>query len=242
MRSLLSLLFISLVCQAQVMQQGIVATTTSGAAPPAITQVNKAVDSSSGTSTTISAPATSHTSGNTIAVFFRSSGGVTITGVSDTAMNSYSACSTLYTGQAGISQWWCACNITGNASNVVTGTFDNNTSNRAIHVIQYSGIALTSCNDVDAGGHVDNTVTTATSSSFTTSQASEVLLMGVNVGGFGTTFTQGTGWTIQDTSPDGFSATEGKIVSSIQTGVTADMSFSSVGFGQSNAVASLKGQ
>lgn len=194
---------------------------------------------------TIAAAAASHTTGNLIAVGIRwGVTAVTVTGVADTALNSYTAL-TKYSGTGGW-QWWYAKNITGNAANVVTVTFSATTNFPAVIVYQVSGANATS--PVDVGTDVGSSVgsggspQTYTSPLFTTSNANDIILFGVTVGALGETMTAGTiGGVTALLTPSGASnpiaAAEYLVVSSIQSSITATITASAGASGVYSVIA-----
>jgi len=125
-------------------------------------------------------------------------------------------------------QWFFAKNIAGNGSDSVTAAFSVAESFVTLHVLEYSGLDTVSPLDVDTGTGGSGTGGTLTSPAFTTSQASEVVLVGGAATGF-VTFTAGAGYTLrtQDTGP--VAATEDQIFASVQTGITATMTQSGSG-------------
>lgn len=103
------------------------------------------VANGSAAATTLASPALSTTTGNSLLVGCLSQVGdyvsTTITGVTDTAGNTYTALTMQGSAGAGaqILRWFYCHNITGNASNVATGTWSASTSSRHIIQIQFSG-------------------------------------------------------------------------------------------------------
>lgn len=134
-------------------------------------------------STTVASAAKSTTSGNSLLVGCMSqegSGVATISGVTDTAGNTFTAL-TMYDDGAGggVLRWFYCHNITGDASNIVTGTWS--TAERYKHIIQIeisgaknqapvadvSGVALpgaTVSASVDMGSAIGAIFSIATSS------------------------------------------------------------------------------
>jgi hypothetical protein len=105
----------------------------------AFTFVNSGSDYIAATATTIDAPATSLTSGNTIVVYARA-GTHAVSGITDTAGNTYTEILDSFATTNNLtsgSLWYCA-NATGHASNVVTVTFASSAINRGVITAQYS--------------------------------------------------------------------------------------------------------
>jgi hypothetical protein len=94
-------------------------------------------------------------------------------------------------------------------------------------VYQFSGASLAAPKDFNGACATNNSlVMTATTAAFTTTAANEVLLIGVQGGSNSNTFTAGSGYTL-GAAIGGVAGgrTEFKSVTSIQTGVTASMTF-----------------
>ena len=143
-----------------------------------IEYVNGAVNFNEAAGSTIAAPATNHTAGNLLVVFVSSKNGdgTDVTAIADTAGNTYTRITGIVSRYAGWSEieMWYAKNITGNANNIVTVTFNASYTNRGIQVLQYSGCDPTAPLDQSAVGE-DFTATPATAN-ITTTQADEVLV------------------------------------------------------------------
>ena len=148
----------------------------------AIAFVNSAVgDAGAVASSTIASAAFSVTTGNTIIVgvsSYNAGAFRTVTGIADTAGNTYTKCGAGYNADAGSDiEIWVATNITGNASNIVTATFSNTTAYRHIAACQYSGLATSSVYDAGSTGKLDASDTTSHSSNTAvTSVADEVIV------------------------------------------------------------------
>lgn len=173
---------------------------------------------------TIAAAAASHTAANCLAVSVSwYAAGVTISSVTDTAGNTYTARTRVdVPGYDDRLQIFYAYNISGNASNVVTATFSASAPYVAIAVEQYSGILTTGTPyDTEASGTDNLTTQTLTSGAFTTSQADELIYVALYAPN-PTSLTAGSGYTLRENLFNGSSAgVEDKIVASIQTSVTA---------------------
>ena len=145
----------------------------------AITFVNAYADADAGGDGTIATTAQNHTTGNTIIVFAAQStpGGRTVTGVADTASNSYSRAGTAYGQDADhIMDVWVATDITGNASNIVTVTFSDTSSYRGIACVQYSGLDPTAPYEAQSSGSLSSSGTTHTTGTATTTTADSLVL------------------------------------------------------------------
>lgn len=178
-------------------------------------------DYSGASGTTIVASAIPVTTGNFIAVFYRAANSSAFTATaSDTAGNTYSVV-TYATNTSDKCGMLYAKNITGNAANIVTLTLSGAVPFRAVMVLQYSGIDPVSPLDTFAIGN--GSASTPTVGPFTTSTANELIVAGVMTNS-GLSFVAGSGYTLQITAPSSQGAVEDRIVSSIQTGVTATFS------------------
>ena len=179
----------------------------------ALAHVNATSGSGDGGSTTIAATAANHTGGNLLVVcVVWSSAAQTLSSIADTAGNTYTRHpSSKQDSGSDNTEIFYAKNITGNASNVVTATFSGSSTFRRIMVDQISG-ADTSA-PADQAGIGGGTSATATTSSFTTTQADEIIVAGV--GNTNTTsFSAGAAGTIRVNNVGGDSAMEDNIVSS----------------------------
>lgn len=190
------------------------------------TLVHSEQNSADSAATSIACPAISTTTGNLLVIFFRQSGNTNLpSSVADTAGNTFHG-----NGQADISgvggdaiTHYYAYNITGNASNVVTVTWGGNESFRAITCLEFSGVG--------SSDPLDQVVTTRqssstsiTSGSVTTTQNDEIIAIGVGTGSTSATYTPDTGYTLGPTVTSKDAASEYKVVSSIQGGITPAMS------------------
>jgi len=192
--------------------------------PPAsspITLVNTAVDEGSASATTVAAPATSLTAGNLLVVTARSAG-ITISGVADTAGNTYTRITGVITTGATPHHLdlWYAQNTLGNASNVVTVTFSSSAATRSVITAQYSGLKTTGALDVSATGLSSGV--SVTSGNYTTTQADELIVAGVNSETTGNSWTPGSGFTLRATGDSKIQYID-RTVSTIQTAQHASM-------------------
>ena len=147
-------------------------------------------------------------------------GGASVT-VSDTAGNTYVSLTPQLRGTDSAYGVWChySLNVTGAASNVVVfagpSVFEG-------AVVQYSGVATSSALDVTGVGAAGNS-NTATTASFTTSTANQLILSATPAELWGiTSFTiGGVAANSRVTSPSGTITIADRIVSSIQSGIAA---------------------
>jgi hypothetical protein len=151
----------------------------------AIAYVNGFCSSTAGSATTVASSAQNHTAGNTVIVFvsnYTSGGFKTISGIADTAGNTYTKCGGDWGGDANQNNiCYVATNITGNASNVVTVTFATAATYRVLAVLQYSGLATSDVYDAANTGSVvagsnSGAPTTWTGNSVTTSADDQIVL------------------------------------------------------------------
>lgn len=192
----------------------------------AIQYVNGATTSNlTGTSiTSLSTPSFNATTGNLIIVGFRSSDGAT---VSDTAGNTYTRVVNAFgVTNVGTLSFFYAKNITGNANNVVTVSF-NSGGYQEVCVAQYSGCDKN--NPLDVGGSTNTTSGSSSSSitspSFSTTTANQLIICFATVSNNTTvSFTAGSGYTLRNTGV--VSSLQERIVSSTQSSVTASISAS----------------
>ena len=151
----------------------------SGVQVMAIAFVNANASNNTAAATTIASGALATTTGNAIfvAISAYSSNG-TVTGVADTAGNTYVRAGNEEGGDATHkASVWYALNITGNASNVVTATYTGSSAYRCIAVAQFSGIATSGAYDQTAAVTTTAQGTTFTSNNTgTTTQADELVI------------------------------------------------------------------
>lgn len=195
-------------------------------APPAFVNAASGSDLSGVPAASLSTSAFSATAGNLIVVFARQSspGGNALTGtITDTAGNTYTLIRYETLGISDRCGLWYATNIAGNASNVVTAAWSTNSLFTGVTAVQYSGLSTTSPLDTSTSANV-LAATSITSPAFTTTAANEVLVAAGTVNFSPNTFTAGAGYAIVAVDALNLQAVENKVVSSIQTGVTASMS------------------
>lgn len=188
----------------------------------AIAYVNSATPITAGSGAAVAFGATSLTGGNALVVVIRWSSAVTVSSITDTALNTYTQVKTQNMGSDHSAMWY-AQGVTGNASNVVTINFSAAATNVYAVNAQYSGLATSSALDATVSGSA--TGTTVTSPAFSTVQASEVIVIGfAAAGGSGTGFTpSGTSGTYTSRSIEGnnVAGVADFIASSTQSGATA---------------------
>lgn len=150
------------------------------ATPPPVAYVSGSIASSgSSTGTTWTAPSIATTAGNTLIVGTSGyTSGSAVTGVSDTAGNTFIKLGTTGGGDATHKMdVWTAYNIQGNAANVVTLTYNQATAFRVVAVAQFSGLAADGYDAVSAFKlDAASTATHTTANTATTAQASELVV------------------------------------------------------------------
>lgn len=167
----------------------------------AIAFVNSTTGTNDAGATSLAATAANHTAGNLIVVGVVWSNNTTLNTVTDTALNTYvSTGQKASNGTTDHTEIFYAKNVTGNASNVVTGNFSASSSFRRIMVMQISGCDTTAPFTTGEGGSaVTSATTTHTTSSFATATADEVICTFAG-GSTGVTWSAGAAGTMHVTS------------------------------------------
>ncbi|MBX4191247.1 MAG: fibronectin type III domain-containing protein [Candidatus Doudnabacteria bacterium] len=204
-----------------------------------ITRVNTVTNHLVTTGSTVSTSATNHTTGNAIVMSIgwedvnRTNAQITI---SDTAGNTYTKLTqSIEDGAHGLVAY--SCNITGNANNVVTINFGVNVPSRFIFVAQYSGLATSNCLDQQNINTIGSSPSTnLTTQSITTTQANELIFIGIKTYD-STSYNPGTGYTEIHDIGDSSTVVE-RIVSS--TGTFSSLVTSSISTNFSATIASFK--
>lgn len=140
--------------------------------------VNSVGTTNAGGSTTIVSPVLACSAGNTIIVGVSSytfGGKRTVSGVTDSAGNSYSRCGSAEGGDANHGQEvWVASNISAHAANAITVTFSASATYRVVAVTQYSGLAALNVFDAAGAGQLSPVGTSFVTNAATTTQADEL--------------------------------------------------------------------
>ncbi len=178
--------------------------------------------------TTISCPAMATSSGNLEVVFFRQTNNATLPiSVTNTAGDVFTGMGQSNIGPPlgddAITHFYFP-NITGNAADVITVTWGGVEQFRRITCYEIAGADPVSPLDQVVEAIQQTGVTSITSDPFTTTQADEIILAGIGTSSTTASYTPDTGYTLGPTLTNSAAATEYKIVSTIQTGVTAAMS------------------
>lgn len=191
--------------------------------------VNVGTGGNDATGTTIATAATSLTAGNTIAVgVVWTSATTTVTGVTDTAGNTYTQVSGSFMRSANndATDIWVATNATGNASNVVTAAYSATSPFRRIKTHQYSGLATTSVSDGGANGFT--AAGTSISTGSMTATTSDGVVFAIMSSNSAQTYTAGTSFTLRGTvqstdtqSEDRILAATGSYTASVTAGSSA---------------------
>lgn len=168
---------------------------------PGVYLVAKAVGNGSGAATTTASAATEVKAGWTILAFISNeNSSSTVSGVADTAGNTFtsdSTCKVTLATQGRGEMWW-AKNATANAADVVTATHTSS-SFRNIVVMTVSGANATSPFDVCATGTANSGSANITTASFTPSTSTGSNFMGAYITA-GAALTAGTNYNIITTS------------------------------------------
>lgn len=188
-----------------------------------------AFDISGSSVPSLATAATSHTAGNLLVVgvaWFHADN--TISSVTNTAGDTFTAASARYTDTNDNRvqlQTWYSLSSAGHASDVVTATFSANTPYIKMAVLQFSGMLTASGLDVIQSNFGTGSAQSVT---VTTTQADEVVVSIASMFG-GTTFTQGSGYTLVAGSLGGEVGVQFKILSATLTGGSVPMTSSSSG-------------
>lgn len=139
--------------------------------------------------------------------------------VTDTAGDTFTQIGALFPDPGGSGYCfgrWYASGITGNASNTITLTW-----NQSSVFQNFSGLEIVGVTTLDAQPTPGGGTNGATTGTFTTTAAREILVGGIETASVANTFTPGAGFTLSAASLDSrqVGQAEYKIVSSIQTGV-----------------------
>lgn len=159
--------------------------------------------SGSATDTVAATPAISTTTGNFLFVLVgKYQSGRSITGVTDTAGSTYTRAGSSQSQDASHTQeiWYTASPITGNASNVVTASFDASTAWRTVIAAEFSLSGATACAyDAEASLALTANGTTYTSNSLTTGGIDALVLGGFIAWTDSTELSDGTGTIMWET-------------------------------------------
>lgn len=163
-------------------------------------RVNTSGGNSAGGGTSQATASLNVTTGNLIVVTSEWVGSAgTVTGVTDTALNTYTQCVGCYATSGNVAEdIWYAKNITGNASNVVTVTYSTSVTFTGATQIQYSGTSTSS--PFETGTTATNANgTTVTSPSFSPASSGNINVA-VSIGNGGTTWTPDSNYSTVDST------------------------------------------
>lgn len=188
----------------------------------AIALVNTTEFADAASSASIAAVAASHTTGNLLIVAVRNyrAGVADPSTVTDTAGNTYVRCGGVTHASDARLEIWRARTIVGHAANIVTVTFNAACTDKVVIVLQYSGVP----NDGALGAVVSGLIAsggTVTSDPFSTTNPDALIVAAADVSFFSGTWTAGAGYTIQEQGDLNVLMVEHKIVTSLQSNVTA---------------------
>jgi hypothetical protein len=190
-----------------------------------VSSTDKASNATGSGITSLSTSATNHTAGKAYAAFIRiGTPAATVSSVTNTAGDTWTACTPLKTATIGNAQWWYVISSAGNSNDIVTANFDPISVYASIIVVEITGIDGIDVCSGNTGGNGAGTSVSA--SSFSTSYANEVILQGAIWGALSVTATADTGYTaVSDL--DGMGGLQYKVVSSTQSGITPTLTISS---------------
>jgi hypothetical protein len=166
--------------------------------------------------------------GNLIVAGVRVATGTTASSVCDgvggscTGSDTFLPLSACTGGAANDWQWFYAANTASNSTATVKVTWAASGTFSTLWAAQFSGLSTSS--PLDVGPACNNGVAgTATTATFTTAFAAEVLVTGFSFASLSASCTPGSGYTLASAVPDGDSCTQYQVVSAIQTGVTGQI-------------------
>lgn len=164
------------------------------------------------------------TTGNLLVVACGALIGTTIT-VSDTgSANTFTGLTTYTRGDsAAIEKFFYAKNTAASAADTITCNFSPNSGFSYTLAAQYSGASTTAPADVDVGAGGLTNISTFVTPPFTTTAANEVIMVVAPYNASVSTISAAGACTIRATDPQGESAMEECIVSSIQVGATESL-------------------
>lgn len=164
------------------------------------------------------------TTGNLLVVACGALIGTTIT-VSDTgSANTFTGLTTYTRGDsAAIEKFFYAKNTVASAADTITCNFSPNSGFSYTLAAQYSGASITAPADVDVGAGGLTNISTFVTPPFTTTAANEVIMVVAPYNASVSTISSAGACTIRATDPQGESAMEECIVSSIQVGATESL-------------------
>lgn len=172
-------------------------------------------------------PAIATTTGNLIAVAVRVAPSTSVSGITDTAGNTYTGLTDWGSTTSQGTQFWYAKNITGNAANIITVNYAAPQAT-AVFVWEISGADTTSPLDAQAGFFTASAVATITSSAFSTTTANEIILAAVQSFAVNQVMTANSGYVLDSAGyPAGagnkYAGAQHLIVTSTQSGITSAM-------------------
>jgi hypothetical protein len=134
------------------------------------------------------------TAGNAIVVWTGNSAAEGVSGVADTAGNTYAKIGGAWSYLSYSNECWLALNVTGHATNVVRVTFTSSVSDAFVGVQQYSGVATSSAHDTGyTPAQGEDTSTPYVTGSDSTAENNEIILGLIYNTSTETNFSNGTG-------------------------------------------------
>ncbi len=185
-----------------------------------IARVNKVAAGTQSIGAALTTSGLNVTAGNLLVAYARWAGDATTATVTDSAGNTWVGISQVaWASGVGFANIFYCANCLGGSS--VTFTLNTGSASfRGLEVAQYSGISTTSPLDAHDGTATGST-TTMTSGTFTITAPNELVFVGFGITNLTGGESAGTGYTLQDVNSTAGVGFEDKIVSSIQTSVTA---------------------
>ena len=180
----------------------------------------------------------SSTTGNMLVCAVRAGASTTISSVKNQAGVSFTALTAQVNGAQRV-QFFYLKNITGNASDSISVTFNAGNNNNCAYFWEISGANTITAQDASAGGNAANT-NTVTSAAFNTTAVDEIILSAA-VGNVSGTWSAGGSYVLD--SSNGFGGLIGAqhlITSSLQSGVTASMTSTATSTLLTIAIASFR--
>jgi hypothetical protein len=151
---------------------------------------------------------------------------ITSVGADDGAGHTFSLTGATQFSDIANMQWFYAIRVVTTATYTITSSYTAGGTFRAITCYEVSGVPATGVVDVNNAAGTAGSGTSCTTASFSTAQASEVVVVGVAPAAASQTFSAGAGYTMPAISMT-FSGSEYQAFSSPQAGVAATDNYSS---------------
>jgi hypothetical protein len=181
----------------------------------------------------------STTGGNLLVAWCHGNSNNSVITISDSAAQTWTAVSSGSVSSAGTNNAEMFYMPNSAAVTSVTANFATSESGGII-VFEISGAATTSPSDGSVNSSATGSFPSAISGSLTTTNANDILIMAVNNRTSQTTWTPGTGYIIPANGSETRGAMQYQIVSLVQTGVTATMSWGTTALGYATTFAAFQ--